>query len=81
MHALSSTHVRPLVRRAAIMAAAVAGGSRQLWWVDPAGAAFISAFVIWSWAEMATEQVRLFAPFALALFLLFCSHEHLSHGY
>jgi divalent metal cation (Fe/Co/Zn/Cd) transporter len=47
-----------LMGAGAIACGAIASISRKVWWIDPAGAVAISAYIIWSWANILRGQAR-----------------------
>ncbi len=47
-----------LSNTAALISAYIAKFSSSLWWADPVGAILISVYIVWTWIETATEQVK-----------------------
>lgn len=39
----------------------------NLWWVDPVGAVLLSAYIIWCWTEIGTEQINLMVRLRVAV--------------
>ena len=58
MQALAEDHLNDIASNiGAAVTAAIAGMFDKAWSVDPIGAIFISAWIVWRWHEIARSQV------------------------